>query len=125
MITKTGKVNGGRRLGAGRPKGSVNRDRAEQRRITERLLEEGLTPLDIMKARMLRPPLSNGMLVTDDQFAAACALAPYVGPDRGPTPSIRALLQEALGAEPQVDRGVAEETGLFPKDAAGGRPARE
>jgi hypothetical protein len=27
-------------------------DRAEQRQIAEQLLEEGLTPLDIMKARM-------------------------------------------------------------------------
>jgi exoribonuclease II len=53
MITKTGKVNGGKRPGAGRPKGSANRDRAEQRHIAERLLEEGLTPLDIMTARML------------------------------------------------------------------------
>jgi hypothetical protein len=66
---------------------------------------------------MLHRPLSNGMLVTDDQFAAACALAPYVHPkltamavrdmtpDIGatqiedPTPSIRLLLQHALGGE--------------------------
>jgi hypothetical protein len=95
----------------------VNRDRAEQRHIAEQLLEEGLTPLAIMKARMLRRPLSNGTLVTDDQSAAGCALAPYVHPkltamavrdmtrDAGgaqiedSTPSIRALLQAALGAE--------------------------
>ena len=80
MITKTGKVNGGKRPSAGRPKGSVSRDRAEQRHIAEQLLEEGLTPLDIMRARMLGRQLSNGTLVTDDQFAAACALAPYLHP---------------------------------------------
>ena len=50
----------------------MNRDRAEQMQTAHALLEEGLTPLDIMKARMLRRPLSNGTLVTDDQFAAAC-----------------------------------------------------
>src|SRR5271168_4876374 len=117
MIAKTGKVNGGKRPGAGRPKGSVNRARAEQRRIAEQLLEEGLTPLDIMKARMLRRPLSNGALLTDDQFAAACAMAPYVHPkltavavrDMTPaigaqiedsSPSIRLLLQQALGGDP-------------------------
>jgi hypothetical protein len=56
--------------------------------------------------------------VTDDQFAAACALAPYLHPklsamaarDMTPgagaaqiedsTPSIRLLLQQALGGEP-------------------------
>jgi hypothetical protein len=36
VILKTGKVDGGKRPGAGRPKGSVNRDRAEQRHIAER-----------------------------------------------------------------------------------------
>jgi hypothetical protein len=120
MITKTGKINGGRRPGAGRPKGSANRDRAEQVQIAHELLEEGLTPLAIMTARMLHRPLSNGTLVTDDQFAAACALAPYVHPkltamavrDMTPasgaqiedsTPSIRLLLQQALSAaEPKV-----------------------
>ena len=109
------KTNGGRRPGAGRPKGSVNRDRAEQVQIAHELLEEGLTPLAIMTARMLHRPLSNGTLVTDDQFAAACALAPYMHPkltamvvrDMTPdiraaqiedsTPSIRLLLQQALG----------------------------
>ena len=46
----------------------MNRDRAEQVQISLELLEEGLTPLDIMTARMLRRPLSNGTLVTPDQF---------------------------------------------------------
>jgi hypothetical protein len=44
------------------------------------LLEEHLSPLDIMKAAMLRRPLSNGELVDAQQFAAAVALAPYVHP---------------------------------------------
>jgi hypothetical protein len=44
------------------------------------LLEEHISPLDIMKAAMLRLPLSNGELVDAQQFAAAVALAPYVHP---------------------------------------------
>ena len=44
------------------------------------LLEEHISPLDIMKAAMLRRPLSNGKLVDAQQFAAAVALAPYVHP---------------------------------------------
>jgi hypothetical protein len=86
--------------GAGRPKGSVNRDRAEQRHIAEQLLEIGLTPLDIMRARMLGRWLSNGTLVTDDQFAAACALAPYLHPKltamavQDMTPAIGAQIED-------------------------------
>jgi hypothetical protein len=139
MITKTGKINGGRRPGAGRPKGSANRDRAEQVQITRELLEEGLTPLAIMTARMLYRPLSNGTLVTDDQFAAACALAPYLHPklsamavrDMTPgagaaqiedsTPSIRLLLQQALGGKPKVVTGAAEDVEFFPKDPPAGQ----
>ena len=140
MITKSGKVNGGKRPGAGRPKGSVSRDRAEQRHIAEQLLEEGLTPLDIMRARMLGRQLSNGTLVTDDQFAAACALAPYLHPkltavavrDMRPdisaqiednTPNIRLLLQQALGGEPKVI-DANRVTDEFPKDRDG-RPRLE
>jgi hypothetical protein len=73
----------------------------EQRHIAEQLLEEGLTPLAIMKARMLRRPLSNGTLVTDDQFAAACGLAPYVHPKltamavRDMTPGIGVQVQDS------------------------------
>ena len=92
---------------------------------------------------MLRRPLSNGLLVTDDQFAAACALAPYVHPkltamavrDMTPasgaqiedsTPSIRLLLQQALTAsEPKVIEAELEEaTDSFPK-TPGGRPRLE
>ena len=120
----------------------MNRDRAEQRHVAEQLLEEGLTPSAIMKARMLRRPLSNGLLVTNDQFAAACALAPYVHPkltamavrDMTParpqiedsTPSIRLLLQQALTAsEPKVIEAELEEaTDSFPK-TPGGRPRLE
>jgi hypothetical protein len=44
--------------------------------------------------------------------------------DGDSTPSIRALLQEALGHPKVVDGLVVEETELFPKDA-GGRPQLE
>ena len=43
MITKAGKINGGNRPRAGRPKWSANQDRAEQVQIAHELLEEGLT----------------------------------------------------------------------------------
>jgi hypothetical protein len=36
-------------------------------------------PLDIMRARMRNAPL-NGQSVTDEQFAAAVAAAPYIHP---------------------------------------------
>jgi hypothetical protein len=137
MITKTVKINGGKRPGAGRPKGSANRDRADQLKIARELLEEDLTPLAIMTARMLHRPLSNGTMVTDDQFAAACALAPYIHPkltamavrDMTPgaraaqiedsTPSIRLLLQQALGGVSKVVTGVAEEAEFFPPNGQG------
>jgi hypothetical protein len=119
----------------------VNRDRAEQRHIAEQLLEEGLTPLAIMKARMLRRPLSNGMLVTDDQFVAACALAPYLHPKltamavRDMTPAVGSgskirprvsglFSTKPLEASLLVDGVLVEETELFPKDV-GGRPVLE
>jgi hypothetical protein len=35
-------------------------------------------PLDVMLCRMKHEPLPNGSLVTDDQFAAAVAAAPYL-----------------------------------------------
>ena len=44
------------------------------------MVSEGVTPLDVMRARMIHRPLSNGVVPTDDQFAAACALAPYLHP---------------------------------------------
>jgi hypothetical protein len=71
---------GGKRQGAGRPKGASNRNRAVQISVALEMVEEGLTPLDVMRARMSLRPLSNGLLPTDDQFAAACALAPYTHP---------------------------------------------
>ena len=78
--------------------------------------------------------------MTDDQFAAACALAPYLHPkltavavrDMRPdtsaqiednTPSIRLLLQQALGGEPKVI-DANRVTDEFPKDRDG-RPRLE
>src|SRR5438270_12596530 len=39
-----------------------------------------LLPLDVMLARMRCEPLANGDFVTDEQFEAACAAAPYIHP---------------------------------------------
>jgi hypothetical protein len=44
------------------------------------VLDTGITPLDIMSARMRDEPLANGRRVTDEMFAAAVASAPYVHP---------------------------------------------
>jgi hypothetical protein len=71
---------GGTRSGAGRPKGASGMIHREQAERGVALLEEHISPLDIMKAAMLRLPLSNGELVDAQQFAAAVALAPYVHP---------------------------------------------
>ena len=66
------KQNGGRRPGAGRPKGSVNRLSAS---AIAKVTAEGITPLDYLM-NLLRdenaPP--------EDRFKAACAAAPYVHP---------------------------------------------
>jgi hypothetical protein len=66
--------------GAGRPRGSKDKPRQQLMEQGLALLEEHISPLDIMKAAMLRLPLSNGELVDAQQFAAAVALAPYVHP---------------------------------------------
>jgi hypothetical protein len=44
------------------------------------VLDTGITPIDIMTARMRDEPLSNGRKVSDEQFAAAVAAAPYIHP---------------------------------------------
>ena len=66
----------------GRQRGTPNKATAErQLRAAHGLqtaLDEGLLPLDVMLARMRGAPLPNGQKVTDEQFVAAVAAAPYL-----------------------------------------------
>lgn len=70
---------GGRRPGAGRPKGAKNKRTIELRALAERgvqnALSSDLSPVDVMLARM-----RGDQTITHDQFEAACAAAPYVCP---------------------------------------------
>ena len=102
----------------GRQRGTPNKATAErQLRAAHGLqaaLDNGLMPLDVMLARMRDAPLPNGQKVTDEQFAAAVAAAPYLharlaattlkGDPAAPLfqeivdtrPSIESLLEECL-----------------------------
>lgn len=67
---------GGARPGAGRKKGAASQKHREH---ADKLREQGITPLEIMVARM-RGEKINGEDVTDEQFEAAQAAAPYIHP---------------------------------------------
>ena len=75
---------GGYRPGAGRKAGSLNRATVERRLRAKQGLAAaataGLLPLDVLLARMRGDPLPNGKLVTDEQFQAAVAAAPFIHP---------------------------------------------
>ena len=140
MITKSGKINGGKRPGAGRPKG-VGEPRSRRTGANRSgVARNRCDTSGHYEDQDASSALSNGTLVTDDQFAAACALAPYLHPkltavavrDIRPdtsaqiednTPSIRLLLQQALGGEPKVI-DANRVTDEFPKDRDG-RPRLE
>jgi hypothetical protein len=66
---------GGKRPGAGRPKGAPNKRGREALARGQALLEAGADPVDVMLQRM-RDPES----VSYAQFEAAQAVAPYVHP---------------------------------------------
>ena len=68
-------ASGGRRSGAGRPKGSRNKLTIERQRIAEELLTNGDTPLQVLVDMM------RGEREFDDKiFEAAKAAAPYIHP---------------------------------------------
>jgi hypothetical protein len=71
--------HGGRREGAGRPKGSRDRGVIERLKLAEKgreaLLMDHRLPLEIMLARMAGDPT-----ITDEMFQAAIASAPYIHP---------------------------------------------
>lgn len=84
MVPVAGMGCGGARSGAGRKAGGKNRATIEHemraRAGIQDALNSGLLPLDVMLARMRGQPLPNGRMVTDEQFQAAIAAAPYVHP---------------------------------------------
>lgn len=72
---------GGARPGAGRKAGGRNKATIEREIRTAHGLEAaqtGVLPLDVMFARMLDEPLTNGKKPTDEQFQAAVCAAPYI-----------------------------------------------
>jgi hypothetical protein len=75
-------THGGSRPGAGRKAAGRNKTTIEREMRAARGVagaeDAGLMPLDVMLARMRGEPLSNGQIVTDEQFAAAVAAAPYM-----------------------------------------------
>src|SRR5690349_2478165 len=73
-----GKKTGGRTRGT--PNQTSTRHKDLARRAVHTVLDTGITPLDVMCARMRNEPLANGHKVSDDQFAAAVAAAPYIHP---------------------------------------------
>ena len=79
----TPKPKGGARKGAGRKPNNLKKERLTRELAEQGLqnaLRMGLSPLDVMRARMLAEPLSNGMMVSKEQFEAAVACAPYLHP---------------------------------------------
>ncbi len=68
----------------GRPPGAKNKLTLVREALARAGIEDarnsGLLPLDVMLARMHGEPLPNGRMVTDEQFQAAVAAAPYVHP---------------------------------------------
>lgn len=66
----------------GRQRGTPNKSTVERRLRAAQGLQaahtDGLLPLDVMLARMWDKPLLAGRKVTDEQFQAAVAAAPYM-----------------------------------------------
>jgi hypothetical protein len=71
---------GGKRPGAGRKPGSIDR---KKRELAERAVREGVTPLEVMLSVMRR---HYGAERFDEAVAVARDAAPYVHPRVGPLP---------------------------------------
>lgn len=68
----TGNQRGGKRAGAGRPKGAATK---RTRDIADNAALEGITPLEFMLNRM-----RDELVPPGDRFEAAKAAAPYIHP---------------------------------------------
>ena len=77
------KPKGGARPGAGRKPNNTRRAALTKQLVEKGLqsaIDMGVSPLHVMRCRMLGLPLETGKLVTDEQFVAAKELAPYLHP---------------------------------------------
>jgi hypothetical protein len=77
------KPKGGARPGAGRKPNNTKRAALTKQLVEKGLqsaIDMGVSPLHVMRCRMLGLPLESGQFVTDDQFVAAKELAPYLHP---------------------------------------------
>jgi len=77
--------NGGKRSGAGRKKGSINKVTAKRKQVAAAALDSGITPLDYMLGVMRKPipddaDLGVQVAMIGLRFEAAKAAAPYVHP---------------------------------------------
>ena len=75
---KTGRVLSGAGGGPGRPFGSRNKIVKDRNAAREKVWSSGRTPLDVIIQVM--DGGDNGRKISDRQFAAACAAAPFVHP---------------------------------------------
>src|SRR5436305_10278549 len=73
-----GRKTGGRQLGTPN-KATLERQLRAAHGVSA-AMQDGLLPLDVILARMRCEPLANGDFVTNEQFEAACAAAPYIHP---------------------------------------------
>lgn len=109
---------GGKRPGAGRPKGSKNKNPNKRRDVAQRALESGVTPLDYMLSVMRQEIPENAdravkVAMVEQRLEAAKAAAPYVHPrlssvehSGGLDVGIRELTDEELDRE--LQRAIAE-----------------
>jgi hypothetical protein len=97
-------MRGGKRPGAGRPKGAPNRRTTELRELAERGMRNALaaemSPVDVMLARM-----RGDQSISHEQFEAACAAAPYVCP-RLSAVAVREIPNEAQLTPAQRQRRI-------------------
>ena len=88
MSVKVEKRKGGKRPGAGRPKGVPNKITGKRTKIAEKLLDDGATPLEIMAATMRAlwddAVDETGKVINMEAAKDACAIAdrcaPYMHP---------------------------------------------
>jgi hypothetical protein len=93
-------ARGGKRPGAGRPKGSVEAKTVKRREVAEKALEQGITPLEVMLEAMrsaLGPEGTN--YVAAQPFARDAA--PFVHPKLAATEvKMEADVRSTVSAEP-------------------------
>ena len=75
---------GGKRPGAGRPKGKKNSDTSKRRKIANDLLNDGVTPLEVMMATMralwAEAADKDGNVKNMEKAKDACAIADRCAP---------------------------------------------